>query len=334
MKGRHRRLGLACLAAVMVATTYFSHSENSMAQSDRPRIAIVYTSPHPVLNDAIAGFREAVRKVFPNADFVERHANGRPEEYETAVLAAISTRPAILAPITTPITSIAIKQARGSLPIVFIAITDPVGARVVDSLEHPRISTGSSDLCPFSTLLATARQILPNAKVLGLPYNPSDQPAVFGRAQLLKLAPQYGFSIVDRQVSAASELGTEVRGLASRTDGIIISSDNLMMENPAAVSSAAAIEGKPTFACDSASVRAGAVAGVNIDYREVGMLAGELAVKVLRGAKPGDLPVAVLNKGGLALNLRAACTVHIEIPATIVSQASDIAERNYQCAKR
>lgn len=309
-------------------------SRSAPTQADHPRISIVYTSPHPVINEIIDGFKATVQEAYPNAEFLEHHANGRAEEYGAAVLAAINDRPTLLAPITTPITTLAVEQARGTVPIVFMGVTDPVGAHVANSLANPGVATGSSDLCPFAALLNIVREVRPNARTLGLPYNPSDQPAVFGRQQLMTLASQQGFTIEDRQVTAASELGPTVRALAGRTDAIIIAADNLMMENPTAIVAAATEGGKPTFACDSASVEAGAVAGVSVSYRQVGVLAGQHAVQVLRGQAAGTLPVAVLDSGGVAINLRAACTSRIQIPEALASRATEIAERDYVCAAR
>lgn len=320
-----RAVGIAAIASVVLLASC------DKKVSDHPRVAIIYTQPYPVLNDAIAGIKETVLAQFPDAEFFERHANGRPEEYGSSVLAAINWRPTVLVPLTTQISSITIDQSRGKIPVVFTAVTDPVGARIVKSIEHPEISTGSSDLCPFASLLQIARDISPNAKSIGLPYNPTDQPAVFGREQLRALAPRYGFTIADQQISSATDLASSVRGLASRTDAILISSDNMMMENAASVASAAAVGGKPAYACDAGSVRAGAVAGVEVDYREVGRLSGKLIVQVIRGQRPGDLPVAVLNSGGIAINQRAACKAHISVPTAVVSRATNVIDRDYQC---
>lgn len=304
------------------------------APADHPRIAIIYTSPHPVINEIIDGFKATVQESYPDAEFIERHANGRPEEYSATVLASINDRPTLLAPITTPITALTVEQARGTVPIVFMGVTDPVGAHVANSIENPGLATGSSDLCPFAALLSIVREVRPNARTLGLPYNPGDQPAVFGRQQLIALAPQYGFTVEDRQVTAASELGPAVRGLAGRTDAIIIAADNLMMENPTAIVSAATESGRPAFACDSASVEAGAVAGVSVNYREVGVLAGQRAVQVLRGETAGALPVAVLDSGGVAINRRAACTARVNIPPALAERATQVVDRDYACAAR
>lgn len=304
------------------------------APADAPRIAIVYTAPHPVINEIIAGFKEVVTARFPKAEFRERHANGRPEEYSAAVLASLSAQPTLLAPITTPIAKIAVEESRGRIPVVFMGVTDPVGAGVARSLTRPGLATGSSDLCPFEALLSITHDLLPHARVLGLPYNPSDEPAVFGRKRLMELASKHGFSIVDRQVTSRDELPADVRGLAQRADAIIIAADNLMMENPDVVVASAESARKPVFACDATSVEKGAVAGVSVNYRDVGKAAGNLAVRVLQGEAPDTLPVAVLSSGGIVVNKRAACTSGVALDSAFMAQAARTIDSGFVCPVR
>jgi putative ABC transport system substrate-binding protein len=322
-----------CIVFPLGVLNLFACAGVAIAQNTTtaPKIGIVYTQPHPVINEIIAGFKAVVLGTYPNTIFIEKHADGRPEQYGTAVLATINANPDIVAPITTPITKLAVEQARGRIPIVFMGVTDPVGAGVARSIDAPQIATGSSDLCPFASLLDVTRTVLPTAKVLGLPYNPTDEPAVFGRSQLLALAPAHGFSVVDRQITSATELSTEIRNLALRTDAIIIAADNLMMENPTAVSEAALEAAKPTFACDSASVKAGAVAGVSVQYRQVGELAGKRAIDVLKGMNAGSLPVAVLNSGGIAVDLKASCLARVKLPQALITDATDVFDKDYKC---
>lgn len=317
---------LACLFALPLVA-----SGQTSKPSQAPRVGIVYTAPHPVINDIIDGFKEVVRAAYPDATFLERHASGNPAEYSSSVLAVLGGNPALLAPITTPISKIAVEQARGRIPVVFMGVTDPLGAGIVDSLETPRRSTGSSDLCPFEALLKLTRDVMPNAKSLAVPYNPTDQPAVFGLGRFRTLAPKFGFSIVERQVTSRDELATEVRGVSSRADAVLLGADNLMMENPELVASAAASEGRPVFACDATSVEKGAVAGVSVQYRDVGRAAGRLAVKVLGGAAPGTLPVAVLDSGGVSVNKKAACQSKVSLPAAVLARA-EVVNADYVCA--
>lgn len=266
-----------------------------------PKIGIVYTTPFPLMNEVIARFKEVVTKAIPNAAFFERHADGRKENYRIAVSEAIDANPDLLVTITTPITKLAKEQTRGRIPIVFIGVTDPVGAGVVGD----RV-TGSSDPCFFPELLQMARQVLPKAETIGLPYDPSDEPAIFSRRELIKLAKDYNFRVIDRQVKSVDELPEKVRDLASRVDVIVIAADNLMMANARAVVSSALKAGKLVLACDSGSVEAGAVAAFSVNYRQEAELAGQLAVEVLNGRPPEKSSLMVPDLGEMVMDLTAA----------------------------
>jgi putative ABC transport system substrate-binding protein len=311
---KSRIVWLLLAVAVLAGGTYLLVGRQAKTPEQGPVIGIAYTAPIPVINDIIAGFEARVRKDFPTARFIVAHADGREEQYQSTVSAILAKRPDLMAPITTPISKLAVQGARGSVPIVFMGVTDPVGAGVAKSIDRPELATGSSDLCPFDALLTVVRTALPSAKTIGLPYDPTDQPAVFGRQQLLGLAGKHGFKVIDTQVTSADELNASVGGLAARTDAILIAADNLMMSNPTVVVNAARARGKPTFACDDASVKAGAVGGVSVSYRQIGELAGDRAVQVLKGTSPGTIPVGVLHTGSMIFNLKSACASRIALP--------------------
>jgi len=297
---------------------------------DNPKIVIVYSAPHPLVAEVVNAFKAEVTKSFPKALYIEKHANGNPAEFGSAVLESIAQKPALLAPISTPLTKLAVEQARGKIPVVFMAVTDPVGAGVAESMDHPGKATGSSDVCPYGALLGIVRQFMPNAKKIGVPYNPADQPAVFGVDQFKKNAPAFGFQIIDRQIPSRDELSTEIRGVAGLSDAVLIGSDNLLMENPDLVAKAAAAAGRPVFACDSASVEKGAVAGVSVRYADIGTAAGKLAVKVLKGQPASSLPVAVLSEGNVSVNTRAACQAGLRIPSVLATTAL-VVDKNFKC---
>lgn len=315
----------------ITSLTFLSFGCKQSNTTDKQVISIVYTSPHPVINEIINGFIEVVRDSFPDVGFIERHANGQTDEYSTQVQAAIRDKPSILVPITTPISKIAVQEAPSSLPIVFLGVTDPVGAGIIPSLELPEKATGACDLCPFESLIKLTRELFPKAKILGLPYNPVDQPAVFGRKQIIALAPQYGFEIVDVQVTSPSELPIQIKGLARKVDVVLIAADNLMMENPALISESALEMKRPTVACDLASVEKGAVAGVSVNYKDVGAMGGLNAIKVLKGIPVKDIPVAVLSNGEIALNLEAACRAGIRFDSLAVAKALHVVQKDFIC---
>jgi len=319
-----RTLSLFFAMLLVIANTAFG-------QNDKPKIGIVYTSPHPVINEIIEGFKETVSKEYPEAQFIEKHANGRPEEYGTQILATINSNPDLMVPITTTISILTLEQVRDKIPVVFLGVTDPVGAGIVKSLDKPELSTGSSDLPPFESIIKLARKLFPDAKKLGLPYNPQDQPAVFGREVIKGLASSYGFEILDQQITSASELSVQVQALAKRTDIILISSDNLMMENPTLIVNAALSSGTPTIASDKTSVEKGAIAGIGVNFKRIGIEGGKNAIQVLKGKSPGTIPVFVLNEGNVVFNKKAFCDAGIKFPIEADSISNEIINSDYKC---
>jgi putative ABC transport system substrate-binding protein len=295
------------------------------------RIVIVYTEPHPVINQIVGGIKEEILATYPSAQIIERHANGDRSQYSSTVLDALRRQPDLLIPITTPMAQIAVEEARGRIPIVFAGVTDPIGSGVARSIDRPEIATGSSDLCPYQQLLEVVKTGMPHAKRLGVAYDPTDEPAVFGLNQLSKIAHDAGYDLQTKQVTSRDEIRTQVLALAQGVDAILISSDNLMMENPDLVAQAAAERHVPVFACDSASVSKGAVAGVSVSYTDVGRAAGRLAVAVLSGKQPGTLPVSVLATGEKSVNMKAACDAGVMLPQSFIASAATIYNKDYVC---
>ncbi len=295
----------------------------------RKRIAIVYIAPHELINQIISGFKQRVTEELgtDNVEFFEMHASGDSTHFAATVRAAIGRQPDVLAPITTPIAQIALKEAPPSLPVCFLGITDPIGAGLVPSLDHPGKCTGVSDLAPFGATLDFMRQIVPSVKTLGMPYSPDEQPALFARDQVTALAAAHGIRVDARPVVSKDDLPALIRELVRSSDALLIGSDNGMFEAAPVIVKTALDSRKPVFAGDSTSIKAGAVGGYTVDYSDVGRQGGSLAVRVLRGEKAGDIPIVVLKSGVLELNAQSASQLGITFPPAMRQAARTVVSR-------
>lgn len=325
------RLGIlagTCLIAALAVIACNRAPENGPGATAKPvkTIGIVYTAPHEIINQIIAGFKEEVVKNYADSriEFVERHANGDVAQASTTVNAVLNGRVDLLAPITTPIAIIGLKNSPSSVPVCFLGITDPQGAGLVDSLEKPVKCTGVSDLAPYGKTLELIRKLLPSAKTVGYPYNPEDEPAVFGLKQVKALAPQYQLTIVEMPIVSKDELLTLFNEVFRSSDCAMIGSDNLMFEAAPTLIRAGQQAKKPVFAADSTSIQAGAVGGYTIDYRLVGVEGGRIAAEILKGKKAGELSVITLKDGFLELNVKSAELLKISLPADLVARAKTL----------
>jgi putative ABC transport system substrate-binding protein len=317
---------LALGLAFLIAACGGDEGANEMPLEEEPfSIGLVYTAPHELINQVVLGFKEGLATGLQGGfSIVEKHANGDVTQFAPTVNSTIAAGLDLLVPVTTPISQIALKAAPNNLPVCFLAVTDPVGAGLVESLDEPVLGTGVSDLAPFESVLRFIRETVPSARTIGLPYNPEEQPAVFGRDQVLKYAPRFGFEIDPKAVTSKDEFSSLIRHLAATNDLLVIGSDNAMFEASPTIVKSALDARRPVFAGDSTSIKNGAVGGLTIDYYQVGWEGAKLAIRILKGEKAGAIPVVVLNEGVLELNLGTAQQLGIAFSSGVLAEARTI----------
>jgi putative ABC transport system substrate-binding protein len=301
-------------------------SNKPVARSDaKPlRIGLVYIGPHELINQIVSGFKDGIAKEMSGHPYeiVERHANGDKSQVSSTINAAISSGLDVLVTLTTPPSQQALKSAPANLPVVFIAVTDPVGAGLVKSLESPQLSTGVSDLAPLENMLKLIARFSPRVKKIGLPYSPEEEPAVFSRNVMLRVAPQIGFSIDARPVTSKDELPSLLRDLVRSNDAIVVGADNGMFEASPMIAKTCLDADKPFFSADSSSVKAGAVAALTIDYVKVGRAGASVVARVLGGEKAGSIPVTLMTEGVLEVNQTSLRKLGLTVPEDLQKQVT------------
>jgi putative tryptophan/tyrosine transport system substrate-binding protein len=319
------RWAIAIAASLIMLVTGCSKP----ASEQKPlRIGLVYIGPHELINQIVDGFKQGVSESLNGKGYevIEKHANNDKSQISPTVSGAIASRLDVIATITTPVSQVALKNAPVGLPVVFVGVTDPVGAGLAKSMEKPELSTGVSDLAPLAKLLSTIHELFPGIKKIGFPYSPDEEPAIFSRKLVEKLAPEFGLVIDARPATSRDELPSLLRELIRVNDAILVGADNGMFEAAPNIAKIALDSRKPFFAADSSSVKAGAVAGVTIDYRQVGLAGGKLAVRVAKGEHAGTIPVTLMTEGVLELNRRTINTLKLPVPETVWKTAKTVYE--------
>jgi putative tryptophan/tyrosine transport system substrate-binding protein len=321
MKGNR----FALFVLVVIIFVLLSASCSRAPQGENParsRIGIVYIGPHELINQIITGFRDGIAQQLPagSYDIVERHANGDQTQISATINGAIASKLNVLATITTPVSQQAIKNAPKSLPVVFVGVTDPIGAGLVKSMEKPELTTGVSDVAPLQTIMDMIKQITPKARRIGFPYSPDEQPALYSRSVIERLAPTMGYSIDARPVTSKDEVATIVRDMARSDDAILVGADNKMFEAAPLIAKIALDGHKPFYSADSSSVKAGAVAGVTVDYTQIGRAGADIVVRVIKGERAGAIPVQTLTQGNLEINQTSLQKLGINLPPSVAAQ--------------
>ncbi len=322
-----RRKTLALFAGILLILTGISFSR-AQAQPAKPaRIGLVYIGPHWLINQIIDGFNAGIAESMGKRPYeiVPRHAGGDKTQISTAVNGAIAAGLDVIATITTPVSQVALKDSPAKLPMVFVGITDPVGAGLVKSLEHPELCTGVVDKPPLIETLTLIKELTPTVKRVGFPFSPDDQPAMYSRQVVEKLAPGLGLKIDARPVTSQDDLSNLIRSLAHSNDAILVGADNALFDAAPTISKTALANRKPYFAADSTSIEAGAVAGVTVDYRQVGIQGARLVARVLAGERAGSIPVKIVgedaNERVLELNRGTIEKLRLTLKENIWSRA-------------
>ena len=219
----------------------------------------------------------------------------------------------------------AVIAATSDIPVVFTAVTDPLGAKLVSNLEKPGGNvTGMSDLSPLAKHLDLIRQIVPAAKKIGVPYNPGEANAVTLVKLLKEKAAPLGMEIVEAPAAKSSDVQAAAQSLVGKADVIYVPTDNTIVSALEAVIGVGIDNKLPVFAGDTDSVKRGAIAAVGFDYYDVGRQTGKIVARILKGEKPGDIAVQGVEITQLFVNPGAAQKMGITIPESLIASAKEV----------
>ena len=273
----------------------------SMAHAQQPKlIAIVNFGEHPVLRETVDGFRDAVVR----GGFVEgrdvafdyQHVNFDRTLIPHLLAQAQAKRPALIFAMTTGVTQASVRGITDkSIPIVFAAVVDPVVAKIVPSFEHgTETHTGASMIPNFDASIAFLRQLLPDTKRIGTLFNPGEDNDKTNIELLTAAARKAGLELVTVGIDQQSDLPARITSLRGRVDAILLIQSNIVQTAMPVVAQVTNQLRIPTInTIYNHDLRERLVGFHAISYRANGERAGEIAVRILRGAKPSEIAIYV-----------------------------------------
>ena len=323
---------VALLAVVAVAGvlagcgssgTDASSSPSAAADTTRAvKIGITQIVSHPALDAAVQGFKAALlEKGYSNVTYDMQNAEG-----DMATTASIAQKFAtdsldLILGVATPTTQ-AVVKADKTTPIVFTAVTDPVGAGLVTDPAAPDANvTGVSDLQPVEPILELAKQFNPDAKSVGIVYNAGESNSVYIVEAAKTAAAGMGLEIVEATASNSSEVQAAAKSLVGRVDAVAVIGDNTAVTALEAIVKVCQEAQIPLLAGDTDSVKRGAAAGYGFDYMDLGKQAGYQAALILDGTPIADIPVEYAKNLQLSINEQAAAAQGVTIPETLMTEA-------------
>lgn len=302
--------------------TSASPSASADAASQAYTIGISQFVTHPALDATVTGFKDALTEAgFTNVTYDLQNS-----EQDMATTATIAQKFAgddldLVLGVATPSSQALVKEITDR-PILFTAITDPVGAGLVADPDAPSANvTGVSDMQPVKPILELAQTFRPDAKNVGMVYNAGESNSVFLVKQAEKDAATMGLTIVKAPAGTSAEVQAAAKSLVGRVDAIAVIGDNTAVSALEAIVKVCEENKIPLVAGDPDSVKRGAVACYGFDYYDLGKQTGAMAAQILGGTPIADIPVQFAENLQLSINEKAAAAQDVTIPQDLIDQA-------------
>jgi putative ABC transport system substrate-binding protein len=261
--------------------------------------------------------------------FEYRASGGRPERLLALAQELVQRRVAVIVAYGTPVTQAA-ELATTTIPIVMVGIGDPVKAGLVKGLGHPEGNvTGNTVLGPDigAKRLQLLREVLPNVSRVAFLWNPQNVSNTLQFENVQRAARALGVTLLSVQVSNSSELDdTFAAMMKERPHALMMTADAVQQFFISQILQFAADRRLPTVFQVRENVIAGGLMSYGPSLPELFRRAAIQVDKILRGAKPADLPVEQPTKFELVINLRTAQALGLTIPPSLLQRADQVIE--------
>jgi putative tryptophan/tyrosine transport system substrate-binding protein len=330
-------VALLAVAAVLVAFAAACGSSGGGGSSASPtasssptetkvfKVGITQIVTHPALDASVEGFKEAMATAGftegTNVTYDMQNAQGDPSLVARIAQKFADAPMDLVFSVATPVSQAMVK-ASTTIPIVFCAVTDPVGAGLVADPAAPSANvTGVSDLQPTKPILDIAKQLIPDIKAVGAIYNAGESNSVFLVKAEKAEAQAMGIKLVEATAAKTSEVLAAAESLVGRVQAITVIGDNTAVAGFEAIVKVCNENGILLLAGDTDSVKRGAAAGYGFNYKDLGLQAGAMAAKILNGTPIADIPVEYAQNLELSVNEKAAKAQGFTLPADLISKA-------------
>lgn len=301
--------------------------ENETEDQSIPHLGILQTTSHPSLDQINQGIVDALgdRGYVDGETITIDQQNGQGDQgnFNTMSEIFIQDGADAVVGIATP-AALALANATSDIPIIMGAVTDPENVGLVDSNEAPGGNvTGVSDMTPVAEQLELIRQLLPEAKSIGIMYSSSEDNSRIQGDLAESLASDYDFETVTMTVSSTNDVAQVTSQLISQVDAIWVPNDNIIASAYPTLIETADKANIPTFPAVDQMVAQGGVATRGLNQYGLGLATGQMVADILEGASPATTPVLRATDTDLIINFDKAAELGITIPDSLKDQAQD-----------
>ena len=323
-----KKIFIVVLATLIVASVHFAEAQQP---AKVPRIGFLGNSTAALEENLVGPFREGLRDL----GYVEgrnilieyRWAEGKYERFPTLIAELIALKVELIVTAGTP-AALAVKKATTSIPLVMVAVGDPVGTGLVASLARPGGNiTGLTSIAAEleGKRLELLGEIIPRLSRVAVLWNPASQFQVVAVKEAQVAAEGLRMKLQLVGVQAAEEFGNAFSAIVTeRAGALIVLADRLFLHNRDRIVGFTAKSRLPTVYAYVELVEAGGLMSLGPSYAEMHRRAATYVDKILKGTKPADLPVEAPLKFELIINLKAAKQIGLTIPPNVLVRANKV----------
>lgn len=319
-------------AMVMAMAAGCGSKESSSSDGDNKeasyKIGIQQLAEHGSLDNCREGFLEGLEEegIKEGDNLKVEVKNAMADTATNAQIADsfVSDNMDLICAIATPSAQSAYNAAMDKdIPVVYTAVTDPVAAELADKDGNPVGNvTGTSDTLPVEEQLKMIREMMPDAKTIGILYTTSEANSVSAIATYESLVDKYGFTLETKGISQTSEIALATDDLLTKVDCITNLTDNTVVASLPTILEKANEKGIPVFGSEIEQVKIGCLAAEGIDYIQLGKQTGKIAAQILKGEKKAsEIPYEIISEPGFYVNTKVAENLGIEVPSDLADSA-------------
>ena len=318
----------AAMVTAMAAGCGKSSDSESSDKKESYTIGIEQFAEHGSLDNCregfLAGLEEEGIKEGDNLTVKYKNAAADMGTAKQISDSLVSDKVDLVCAIATPSAQSAYNAAmKADIPVIYTAVTDPVAAELAGKDGKPVGEvTGTSDKLPVEEQLKMIREMLPDAKKIGIMYTTSEANSVSAIEEYKSLVEKYDFELVEKGITTTADVSLAADDLLSKVDCITNLTDNTVVASLPTILDKANEKKIPVFGSEIEQVKIGCLAAEGIDYIALGKQTGKMAAKVLKGEeKASEQNFETITEPGFYVNNKVAENLGITVPDDLANHA-------------
>lgn len=312
------------LSALLIAAAFAGCSSGEAGSSDTGsvnKVAILQYMTHSSLDNCTQGVKNALDAAGISYDVQIGSSGSADADCQSYAAQMVAGDYDMIIAVATPAALAAysaVQSASSSIPVVFCAISDPVSAGLVQSMDAPGNNcTGTADSFDVAGQVDIIKQLQPDLTKLGVIYTTSESNSLSQLERLKEQCSALGITVVEKGITETSELASVSASLVTEVDAITNLTDNNVVENMSVVLEQAKAAGIPVYGSEIEQVKKGCLASASIDYVALGERTGQIAIDILGGQSAATYPVVTVEDSFKVINTDVASQLGITIPDTL-----------------